>query len=104
MVDMQQFRAAFGGRRFGLTRDQPDKGGPKHERQHTRHRERRTPANMLDQEAGQQRGKGNAEVASEAVDPDHSAGLFGMLQQHRDADGVVNRGERAHQRQCNADL
>ncbi len=81
-----------------------DEGDGADQADHARDDERRLPAEALgdvDREAG---GDGDAHVAGQAVHADREAGVLGLLDQHRDADRVIDRGEGAHQGQRGADL
>ncbi len=62
-------------------------------------RERGAPAQELDGETGRKRGERDAQVSGQAVDADRPARAIRGLQQHRNADRVVDRCERAEQRQ-----
>jgi hypothetical protein len=63
------------------------------------HDEGRAPAEGLDQVAGEQRRRRDAEVAREAVDADRRPRVLRLPHQHRDAHRVVDRCERAEQRE-----
>ncbi len=88
----------------GLLRRDDREHDAARDRHESRHDERGAPADVLDQEAGRQRGRRDAEVAGEAVHADHAARPVRALHEHRDADRVVDRRERADDRERDREL
>ncbi|MET4771091.1 hypothetical protein ABIA28_003305 [Bradyrhizobium elkanii] len=68
------------------------------------HDERPAPAEILADHAGDQRRRGDAEIAPDAVDPHLGAELLGIGHDHRGADRMIDRGEDADRQQRGAEL
>ena len=87
------------GRRHLLARRDEREDHGARQRDGAWHREGGAPAHVLDQEAGEDRGAGDAEIAGQAVDADREPGILRLLHEHRDAHRMVDGREHAHQRQ-----
>ena len=79
-------------------------GDPEADGDHAGEHERIAPAAGVDEPPGEQRGGGNAEVTEHAVDRERDAGLRSPVHDHREADGVVDRGEHADREQSGRNL
>ncbi|MNZ76682.1 hypothetical protein D3C78_951970 [compost metagenome] len=77
----------------------PGEAQPEQDRHHARQDERRTPAEMRGEEAGEQGGESHAEVAPHAVHADLVATILGVRHQHRGAHRMVDGGEHTDQGQ-----
>ena len=91
-------------RRRGFVGSDARERDPARERDQRRHGERGTPASVLDQEARRDRRQRDAEVTGEPVHADGEARALCAAHQHRDADRMVDRRERAHQRHRRGEL
>ena len=74
------------------------------DRQQRRHRERRAPSGVLDEQARGDRRERHAEISGQAVDADREARSRRAAHEHRDPDRVIDRRERAHQREGGREL
>jgi hypothetical protein len=92
------------GRRFGFRRNDAHEDDPERQAGQAGDRERRPPTEPVHQQARQRGGHRDAEVARQAVDADRCARPSRALQQHRDADRVIDRRERADERERRGEL
>ena len=67
----------------------------------TRHQEGRAPAQPLDQGGSHAGGKRRAEIAADAVEGERAAARRRLLDQHRHADGMIDRRKHAERGQRN---
>ncbi len=66
--------------------------------------ERCAPTEPFDEQAGDERGERDAEIAGQTVDADRRARIARVLHEHRDADRVIDRCERADERERGREL